>query len=560
MFDKKSPFKMLPAYSDIFKGDSKEILAKLSTEGLAEKFIVFTTTLTSYLYADHIKENAIQERIMAEFRDALYETEDGRIILNWLRLNNMSFLNINNYSLMALFRVLLDYNKTDCINTSLSKSERLLYLKLFLIANEEITKKDNDIQKNLSCITLNAPFLYEKLFWPILLPETDVNEIIRIEYEMFRLKTIVDGIIKMYPMMESEVNLFFNERGSKDYRTFASSLVSFYLSYLVSYTNDEIVRNAIVENEQIQKLLSPLVINNVEVDSYLTIKSHPVYYYKGRYYIIHWNYLLSQIYIGTLKALQTRLSSCGVADIKKDCGLIIENTLLRNLLTISFGNLWQRVMFDEQNRGLPDAMFKMGNHLFIIELKDSLMKDSLMEDVNYEDIEKHFTETFILSSKGRKKGINQLASYILDYKNGKYGKDGFPYDKHLNIYPIIFYTDYKYRLNGLNHFLSVKFDTIVKQDITLSTINQRIRPLTLIGLDSMFNLQFKIHSKKINFANAIDGYHKHIKVREKRMANKGVEAFSQLYHSFDRYLPENKNILMLETEIKSIFKDFFGIT
>ncbi len=215
------------------------------------------------------------------------------------------------------------------------------------------------------------------------------------------------------------------------------------------------------------------MVNNISVNSYLELKTHPVYYYNGVYYVLHWNYFLSQIFIGTFMALKEKFNEAGLKYIKKTSGLIIEKTLFKNVLTTSFSRIWQSHLFDVQGRGLPDAIFRMGNHLFIIELKDSLMKESIMESADFESIEKYFTETFIQSGKGKKKGIKQLTAYITDYIKGKYEKQGFPYNRRLNIYPLIVVTDYKYRLNGLNHFLSVKFDEIIKQDAALLPIRKK---------------------------------------------------------------------------------------
>ena len=71
MYEDKSPIKIFPTYSDIFKDGIKEIFAKLSTEGLAEKYIVFTISLSASLYASHIKGMHVQEGIMIEFKDAI---------------------------------------------------------------------------------------------------------------------------------------------------------------------------------------------------------------------------------------------------------------------------------------------------------------------------------------------------------------------------------------------------------------------------------------------------------------------------------------------------------
>ena len=75
----------------------------------------------------------------------------------------------------------------------------------------------------------------------------------------------------------------------------------------------------------------------------------------------------------------------------------------------------------------------------------------------------------------------------------------------------------------------------------------------------MFNLQHKFQDKKLKFADAIDNYHRYINVTKKKYENKGVVTYSQLYPSFDRYLPENSNILMSYDEIQPILKDFFDI-
>ena len=57
----------------------------------------------------------------------------------------------------------------------------------------------------------------------------------------------------------------------------------------------------------------------------------------------------------------------------------------------------------------------------------------------------------------------------------------------------------------------------------------------------------------------VDNYHRYIKVTKKKYEDKGVVTYSQLYPSFDRYLPENRNILMSYDEIQPILKDFFDI-
>lgn len=281
----KSPnntsFIIYPTYTDIFKNGQEEILTQLSTEGLAEKYIVFTTSLSASLYAGHIKGMYVQEEIMIEFKDVICNTTDGHAILNWLILNDLKTLNFNNFTLMELYRILLKFKKGMCVDTSLSVDEKLTYLKLLLIANEKRLYKSRVFHDNLTTIMPDDIFSYEKMFWPLLLPETDVNEAIRFEYEMYRLKCFIEEIESEYPQASYTIDLFFQERGFENYRSYASVLSIIFLDYITSYTNHHELKSGIKESEQTRKLFTPLMVNNLNVDSYLELKTHPMYYYNG---------------------------------------------------------------------------------------------------------------------------------------------------------------------------------------------------------------------------------------------------------------------------------------
>lgn len=557
MKETKDTFLKFPTYTEIFNNGQEEVIAKLSKEGLAEKFIVFTTSISSMLYTCKFKMSSVQEIIMNKFRDALLDTGDGHLILRWLFSNNLRTLNINEYTLMELYCILLKNKKGQHTNDNvfLSVSEQLLYLKLVLIANERRMLSSEYIFQNITSITSGDIFEYEKMFWPILLPETDVNEMPRIEYEMSRIKCFVEGIIKKHPEAEKKIDDFFQERGLDSYSSYASTLAIIFMDFVTSYTNNGVLKPGIKESEQINKLFTPLAINDAIIKNYLDLKSHPVYYFKGTYYVINWNYLINQIFIGVFMSLKERLKGCNIQGIKNDCGTIIEHTLFKDVLVTSFSKSWQRFAFDDEGKGIPDAMFRIGNNLFILELKDNLMSEKIIESSDYTCIENYINNIFIQSEKGKKKGIKQLDAYIKTYVNNGYEALGFTYNKKLNIYPVIVYTDYKYRLNGLNHYLSIRFNEISTP--TEDSVKRRIRPLTVIGLDSLFNLQFKFQKKEINLANIITQYHRYVKNKERKDAGRGIDRFSQLYPSFDRYLPVNRNIFISNTEANIFFRDFF---
>lgn len=567
---KKAPFTIFPTYSDIFSENSQKVIDQLSKEGLAEKLIIYSTSLSGFLYKEHIQGYSAQAHLMTEFKDVLCNTCDGRKILEWMALHQQNVLNINEFTMMSLYQLLLNHRKGKCLNLAITEEEKLLYLKLMLIANEaRLDASCNfNFKESLQQIAVNDVFLYEKLFWPILLAETDVNETISLEYEMFRLKSVVDYVESSYPEAKEVIHDFFIKRGFDDYKTYTSCFSLIYLDYFANLTNNNILKTGIADNNSIKALLLPLTINaTASVDNYLQLKSHPLYYYDNAYYVINWSYFLNHIYIGTFKELECVLAADinGIKDFKQETGTIIEKTLFKKVFENSFGTSWQKSSFDNCNGALPDAMFQIGNHLFVVELKDSLMAERTVESFDFKNIEKHIRETFIEvinyeknKTRKRKKGISQLASYIVKYRSGLY-KD-FPYNPKLNIYPILVYTDYKYRLNGLNHYLASAFEKIVTEDKTLSLIKRRIHPLTVIGLDTLFNLQIKLREKKLKLADVIDDYHRHNKKSFNKYADRGVERYSQLYPSFERYLPECREIFLSISDFQTIFKtDFFHI-
>ena len=328
MSKQESTFVVFPTYSDIFKEGEEYVIEQLSKEGLAERYIIYSTSISGLLYTDHIKGYSAQAYIMKEFENVLCNTDDGRKILSYLHVHKQSPLNINAFTMMSLYQLLLNHRKGKCLNLTITEEDKLLYLKLILIANESRFSKLGDYGTSLKDISVNDVFLYEKLFWPILLAESDINETVSVEFDMFRLKSIIEYIEKTYPETTIIINDFFQSRGFDGYMTYASSFALFYLDYISTYTNDKTLKTGIADNDRNRLLLMPLTINDIaNVDNFLQLKSHPLYYYNNAYYVINWSYFLSQIYIGTFKELESRIRSIvikGLKDLKKEAGSIIE--------------------------------------------------------------------------------------------------------------------------------------------------------------------------------------------------------------------------------------------
>ena len=126
----RTPFVIFPTYSDIFSEGQKDIIDQLSKEGLAEKLIIYSSFLSSMSYVEHIQGVFVQTIIMREFKDVLCNTREGREILDWLSCHNLSSLNINTFTMMSVFQLLLNNRKGACVDLTLTIEEKLVYLKL----------------------------------------------------------------------------------------------------------------------------------------------------------------------------------------------------------------------------------------------------------------------------------------------------------------------------------------------------------------------------------------------------------------------------------------------
>ena len=104
MSKQESTFVVFPTYSDIFKEGEEYVIEQLSKEGLAERYIIYSTSISGLLYTDHIKGYSAQAYIMKEFENVLCNTDDGRKILSYLHVHKQSPLNINAFTMMSLYQ------------------------------------------------------------------------------------------------------------------------------------------------------------------------------------------------------------------------------------------------------------------------------------------------------------------------------------------------------------------------------------------------------------------------------------------------------------------------
>jgi hypothetical protein len=186
----------------------------------------------------------------------------------------------------------------------------------------------------------------------------------------------------------------------------------------------------------------------------------------------------------------------------------------------------------DQQKGVPDCYKRIGNTIFLFELKATIFPDSIWENPEYEALLKYLEERFVQSKDGPK-GIVQLSKDIETILNGGYSFDPIYLAnfQELVIYPIIVHNDFQFSMPGLNQFLMDKLKPLLPPN---RPGNLKIRPLTVINMDWLFDLSFR-QGNFIKLQELIDRYHAIILSREHELTAMGAtqERFVRSYESFD---------------------------
>ena len=280
----------------------------------------------------------------------------------------------------------------------------------------------------------------------------------------------------------------------------------------------------------------------------LQLATHPLLLMDDQFYVLDWNHLAGQIFLGTYFGINSKLKEVGEVDkhgetlLKGELGDVMEKYLMKPIIEIVFENNCQRMKFDSETgfKKYPDAIIQSGNCVFFFEFKDRLLSERDFSSHSYSNIANNVDEGFI-----KDKGINQLLDYIEKFASNKYTDYFGSYNECgvSHIYPIIIYTDYRYGIEGVNDYLVWKFEDEIdkgkERDCVLTLFrNDVIQPVTFISLDFFFTTLHLFYTKTIELHSLLEEYISEMRERRQRMdiyAVKEWEEIPNTYKSFENY-------------------------
>ena len=205
------------------------------------------------------------------------------------------------------------------------------------------------------------------------------------------------------------------------------------------------------------------------------------------------------------------------------CDEFSEKYLLYKTLNYIFKNKY-KVFTGVQIKALgieaePDYYIRNGNFLFLFESKDILINAKIKATYDFQLYEKEFIKKLYFeenNGKIEKKAVLQLINNIKRVLKKDFSFD-VNYKEHLiNIYPIIVVHDRQFNVAGLNVLVNHWFKTELEK-IKLKGINiNKVKPITLIDIDTFIYHQDIFRDKTIRLEKVIDEYFKFITINTVR--------------------------------------------
>ncbi|MBL0121028.1 MAG: hypothetical protein IPP89_19190 [Saprospiraceae bacterium] len=330
-----------------------------------------------------------------------------------------------------------------------------------LSVQDEILIKANNDALSLQCQ------------WPFSLVQLQYNTPGSISLDMMKMLVFVDTIAQ---------NKKYNEYGQK-FMNFIGQPILNYTSMLFDLANMKnqfTYQGKTLPNfsfnlaKKHQPLLDHLALDIKNASliedfniNFKALKVYPLLFHYGTYIILYREFLKSQIYNGFIFLFYAhsgikKIFPC-FGNFKSEIGkTMTEERIYAALLKTIFHNDVSSLKITNVDSD-PDAYIRIGNTIFLFEVKDNMMASKVIIAKDYEiikkEIDRRFIEEYKKDGKKKHKGIGQLIEHIKFLNTKSFKFDSIDTQRsQIEVYPIVLYSDNQFCLKGLNTYLGDIFE------------------------------------------------------------------------------------------------------
>lgn len=544
----------LPTYSDFFDDDPPSIESLL-------KGISSHATISMLAYINNIiyierNELSVQIEILREITKRQSHEVRTQIIdrlIEFKRKSGEHSIKIFSTTVNIEFvhYELINFRNIGFIEPTIE--QELLFFKAYLLFTRDI---NDNYSKNHGGKVKSQLDHYRNFFWPLLVGQVESESYIHPTPGIIKSLAFLN-FLQYHAGYSDYVKNFLTINEKDSSWNYVLDLAGLVVSKLRTKGSGMF---SLKETEGFQNLFRSYLINpdryremySLNKQNYSGIKSNPlIKYNEDTSIVINWNYIALKLHEG-LKFDFYYTSGINTIDkfaklpdyfnfIAKD---LTEKTLFRKLIENILGGKKGVLLFDdkEDDKIFPDAYFRSGKHIFIIEIKDSLFSSSSIDSYDYKKIKETIDIKYNSNSKGTGQIVKQLGLLALNpFEKASYKKLGLK-QKNLVIYPIMIYTDRVFGMSGVSSYLQEELNDKVLAN-GLSSHFQKVQPLSFISMDFLIEYSAVLHRKPVLFKEILD-YHIHkLNTRAKK------------FFKTDEYL----DLFKMADNFEDVIKDKYGI-
>lgn len=536
---------ILLAYSDLYDDNPEEVIKSIFRYYPTELWRV-GSCINTLLFSEKLKEKYQQLEILkynlrTKDCDCVKRIE---LKIKEIEEEGNEWILFNRSSMLSVFKILMENMNNESPIDDAPKEFDEVFLKLVLIANQ---RRLNFDKAKLSFLNNNdTQFKQLKFIWPIRFTQIDNEGKIHIVYQSIRCLILLNFVREKAPYIFKIFQEKYGFIGEYDYLGRIADILM-----KCNVMKDGECSFFFSVGEKDVKFYDGLCINKQKKQTYniSDIKFYPLFKYQNYYYVTDWYYWGNQFYQG----LWSQFRQCGVTN-KSDLGQFFEKNLMEKLFRYIFKNSDSIIFDTEQSSGIADCYIRIGRKILLFELKDALFPGNVTESFDFDLIKDRIDESMISSRNGRKKALKQLCSNIELIYNGYYKNNDW--EKHtlkstsLEIYPIILYTDDKFRVEGVNYYLNERFRDIVSENMnnwksSYKAYKYQIKDLTVVGLEFLLNNMISLHKKPDVLFDMITQYHFLTKkVSKNKVSFSKYKPFEKHFSNMDFIVPADKDRML----------------
>jgi hypothetical protein len=421
----------------------------------------------------------------------------------------------------------------------LTPEQEFNIFKAYLLAVDEVNDQD---QQAYSLLKANetSPLIHLRLLW-IQTNQFQFNDQGNPPYQLFKVSCLGKFLIDTY---RSEMREYLHSLGMTSVGNLIHSFVQLASTAIAVEKEGELSKVRFISPGPGVNTahLESICINNIIGSGKifpLDLKQRPLYRMPDeRYIVMDIAMLHRKIYMGPyFDFLTAKLKSTGISFHKYSSQVskqVLEEKCFKAIVSMMKKGNSDILHFDDGSDASPDAYYRFGKTIFLIEFKGYLLREELSNTLDFDAFKTFIDQRFIKNADGNAKGITQVKTYLDRLMAREYTFDTkFVDEIYRNNYvvvPIICFDEYTFTLPGLNDYLSVCFRNELS-NLNLGRVT--VKPLTMISLSTLFEL-FTRNAKFDTLVKLVDRYWAILKGRAKKLTKHPSEdAFVRAFASFD---------------------------